>query len=183
MAPTTVHSFRLEATFGPEEVFRALRAVCEDGSRKNAAPAFEFEWIQRRIAFSAATREAAEDCVVAFLRLVQQYGGSDEAFLVGKPEEKDGRTVWPIGVALHDAATFGELIGRSLVEAGLRGIQVIDSMGVCRIVIRKTGLPVPIDFASFLGDFPLPAYIRLVDEGEKQTDGANKPPKKKRNRR
>lgn len=163
--PAMIHRFVLRATFGPVEVMKALRLVCEHPNQRDHAPDFGFDWIARKIELSSNSAAGTSECFNHFLGQVVKMGGPIEAFLPGKPTERDGRHAQPIGVALHDAATFGELIGKSLVEVGMRGVRVVDSAGECRIDVRQGALASSIDYATLVMEFPVPAYIKVTDEG------------------
>ena len=163
--PATIHRFTLRATFGPAEVMKALRLVCEHPNQRDFAPEFGFDWMARKLELSSNSAAGTGECLNHFLGQVAKMDGPIEAFLAGKPTERDGRHVQPIGVALHDAATFGELIGKSLVEIGMRGVRVVDSAGECRIDVRQGALASSIDYATLVKEFPVPAYIKIIDEG------------------
>jgi hypothetical protein len=85
---------------------------------------------------------------------------------------------------LQDPATFGELIGRSLVEIGLRGVQVVDSADCCRINIRLGASAQVLDYHALITEFPLPPYLKLIDEGQRTVEPpAPRPPRQKRRKR
>lgn len=163
--PARVHRFTLRATFGPAEVFKALRHVCDHPNQRDDDPQFAFDWMARRLELSTTSAEATAKCLGHFRDFVARLGGPAAGFLAGKPIERDGRHVQPIGVALHDAATFGELIGKSLVEIGLRGVRVTDTNGECHIDVRQGAIPAAFDYAALVMQFPVPAYITISDEG------------------
>lgn len=176
--PQSVHSFRLEATFGPEDVFRALKSVCEHPAQRDADARFEFEWFRQRVALSANSPEALEAMHQALMARVRKGSAGEDALLPGKVEEKEGRWTRPYGVAVLDPATFGEMIGQSLVDIGLRGVQVVDSAGVCRLRVRQSPMAKSLDYRTFIMEFPLPPYLRVVDEGIVTAEDDR--PKKKR---
>ncbi len=171
-----IHSFRLEARFGAAEVFRALKYVCDHDNQREYDPAFGFDWIKNRLAITANSPEGVEICLRHFLEQIDKLGGSRESFLPGPVQETDGRWTQPIGVVVLDAATFGEMIGRTLVDLGMRGIKVLDSADCCRVMVRITRVNPPVDYKVLIQEFPLPPYIKLVDEGLAEEKPAPKPP-------
>ncbi|MCB2153328.1 hypothetical protein KQI84_00450 [bacterium] len=164
--PSLVHIYRIQAAFGPEQVFKALRLVCDHPEQREIDPQFEFEWIDRRIALSANSSEGVDACVEHFMTQTRKMGATEDAFYPGKVEEKDGRFIRPIGVAVHDAPTFGELIGKSLVEIGLRGVKLFDSAEGTFLTLRVSGMAKQIDYQSLIQSFPVPGYIQIKDEGK-----------------
>lgn len=164
---TQVHLFTLKASFGPQELFRAIRAVVDHPAQRDHAPDFEFDWIARRVALSAASEQGLAICHGRLLAEVSKLGGPPDALIPGKVEERpEGRVLRPYGVLVQEAAAFGELIGRSLVDLGLRGVQVVDKAGgVCEIRVRLNAIARRVDYAAFMHEFPLPSYIALSDEG------------------
>lgn len=164
--PSLVHIFRIESDFGPEQVFKALRLVCDHPGQRDAQPEFEFDWISRRIAISADSAEAVDVCLAHFIEQVGKMGATGDAFFPGKIEERVGRYVRPIGVAVHDAPTFGELIGKALVEVGLRGVKLFDSPGGTMLTLRVSGMARQIDYVALIREFPVPGYIRIRDAGQ-----------------
>lgn len=177
MAPQQYHVFRLTADFGPADVFRALQATCTDPAYAAEAPAFEFDWIKRRIALSAASAAGLDVCLNRFLALAREAGAEDGSFLPGKVEEKDGRFARPIGAMVMDAASLAELVGRSLVEVGLRGVRIRDSVDGCTIEVARSFIAERIDYAALITEFPLPSYVRIEDIG---VQNAPAPPEKKK---
>ncbi len=159
------HTFVLRAAAGAEEVFRALTKVCGHENQARFEPDFEFDWIAKRIAISANAPEGVEECLARFLEQAGRSGLDAELFLAGRVEETGGRFLRPIGVMLMDAATYGELIGRSLVDVGLRQVRVVDSAGECRIEIARNFIAQRIDYEDLIRSFPLPSYIALEDKG------------------
>lgn len=164
--PATLHRFALRATFGPAEVLKALKLVCEHPNQRDFEPEFAFDWMARKIELSTNSAEGTVECLNRFYGQVLKFGGTTEVFLAGRPTQRDGRHAQPIGVALHDAATFGELIGQSLNEVGVRGVRVTDAAGECRIEVRTGAVASMVDYVSMVMEFPLPPYIRVVDEGK-----------------
>jgi len=185
--PQKQHVYKLVSSISPEDVFRILKRVCEHENQTEFEPEFEFDWIGRKIVISATSGEGLTRCREHFLRLLQKEGADADGMLPGKVVTQDDRYSQPFGILLQDAATFGELIGRSLVDIGLRGIQVVDSSDACKISIRLVGAAKTIDYSEFLQEFPLPTYIKLIDEGIHEVEDARKPSskslKKKRKKR
>ncbi len=178
--PAEIHTFVLKAAAGPEEVFRALKKVCEHENQKKFEPDFEFDWIGRRIALSANSAEGVEECHARFLAQVRREELEEDLFLAGKVEEAEGRFQRAIGVTLMDAATFGELLGRSLVDVGLRQVRVVDSAGECRIEVTRNFIAQRIDYEDLIRSFPLPSYIALENKGVVEAPKAERPAKKKK---
>lgn len=163
--PEQVHIFRLEARFGAEEVFRALRTVCEHPNQRAHGPQFEFDWMARRVALSADSEEGLQQCHEAFLAQLTKLGGDDDAVLPGRAAEDYGRWTRPYGVMVQDAATYAELIGNSLVELGLRGLRIHDQETACLIQVRKNPTTRLVDYATLIMEFPLPNSVTVKDEG------------------
>ena len=183
-----VHVYRLIATFGPEQVFRALKIVKEHDNQRDYEPDFEFDWMARKIVLSANSEEGLLECHDHLLHQLEKFGAEKDSMLPGaiQAHEAECRWVRPYGVAVHDAATFGELIGNSLVEIGLRGVQIIDSAEGCQIVVPMNALALSVDYRSFIEEFPLPSYVKLYDEGvraDTRPKKKSKPPKKKKKKR
>ncbi|MBI5154667.1 hypothetical protein HZA57_05465 [Candidatus Poribacteria bacterium] len=184
MAPL-VHTFTLRARFGAEDVFRVLRLVCEHENQRSFEPRFTFDWIARKITISANSREGLATCLDHFLNQIARLGGTPDCLLPGVITESDSRFEQPIGVAIHDAATFGELIGRSLVELRFPGVQVVDTPECCRLHVRKSLMAQQFEYQALVMDFPLPPYITMTDDGMQPLPRyapPDPPPKKKRKR-
>lgn len=165
MASAQVHAFRLTAAFGPADVFRALQETCADPALAGESPAFEFDWIKRRIALSAASEAGLAACLARFLAAARTAGGEDGAFLPGRIEGKDGRFLRPIGVMVMDPASLGELVGRTLVDLGLRGVRIVDSADACTIEVARNFIAERIDYVALVNEFPVPSYVRIEDLG------------------
>lgn len=160
-----IHKFRLTSAFGPEDVMHALKTVCDHPNQRDFAPAFEFDWIKRKVTLSANSGSGLAECRAHFLRLIAERGAEEDSMLAGVVIEADGRYTQPFGVAVHDPATFGELIGKGLVETGLRGVQVFDSATHCDINIVQSPFASRYDYGMFISEFPVPGYIRVEDMG------------------
>lgn len=191
--PPKAHTFRLVAEVVPGDVLRALQRICEHPLNRDCKPDFEFDWIKRRIALAGDSPSGVAELKAQFLAAMRKAGAPDDAFLAGVVVEEDGRYIQPIGAALHDTATFGELIGKSLVEAGLRGVKVFDAVTHCDVIVRQSAMSQSFAYADFIAEFPLPPYIKVYDQGigpmpellvgQKVGGGGGGAPKKKRKRR
>jgi hypothetical protein len=176
--PHHVHTFKLTAQFGAQQVFQALQKVCGHPSQRDFAPDFTFDWVGRRVVLSASSREGLAACHEVFMGLLGKIGAEGDSLLAGEiTEREDGRFERPYGVAVHDPATFGEMIGRSLMEMGLRGVQVVDSLDACRINVRMNAASRAMDYQALIAEFPLPGYIMLTDEGTRVAEERSKPRK------
>lgn len=162
------HQFRLVSTIGPPEILRSLEIITSHPNQAKWEPQFEFDWIARKLVLSANSAEGLEVCRQEFERQMNKYSPVEELFIVGKPRQTEGspRLELPIGVLMQDAATYGELIGRSLVDLGVRGIRVADQMQTCQINVQLGPFTGGIDFQTFVRQFPLPKYLELYDDGE-----------------
>lgn len=182
--PQLVHSYRIEASYGPQEVFRTLRKVCEHPPRPGGAD-FEFDWVGRRVALIAGDRDVVQALHDDFRALLVRAGIAPDLLLAGPVTQRpDGRLVQPFGVLIQDPATFGEMIGRSLVEIGLRGVQVVDSADCCRINVRLGASAQVLDYNALITEYPLPPYLKLTDEGQRPVEPpVTRPPRKKRRKR
>lgn len=172
-----LHTFHLRASFGPVDVLALLKRIAEDSRHADVHPGFSFDWIKRRAALSASS-EAGVDAMVADLRqaLVAAKVGED-ALLVGKTVElADGRHEAPIGIAVMDAAIFAELIVQGLAESGVRGIKVEPTDDGCVIRVPMSLRTQGGAYDEYITRFPVPAYIRIEDQGVHETP---KPAKKK----
>lgn len=165
--PQPVHVFAVIANFGAEDVFRALSTVCEHPSQRRFEPQFEFDWLKRRIAVSANSEEGLAICHEQFMNQIVKSGGEQESLLAGQPEENEGRWSRPYGVAVMDAATFAEHIGNSLVDVGLRGVQIVDTAEGCMINVRQSAMAKSFDYRAFIMEFPLPGYVTIRDLGNR----------------
>jgi hypothetical protein len=187
--PATAHTFRIKAAVGATDVLKSLQHVCGHDSQRDHDPAFEFDWIKRRIALVASSPSGVASLREAFLARMEKLGAPADALLPGIVTEADGRYTQPFGVALHDAATFGELIGRSLVEIGLRGVRVFDAVTHCDVLVRQGAAASSVPYADFVAEFPVPPYVAITDEGIgpmpelPEGQAAKQAPSKRKNRK
>lgn len=167
--PPRYHTFKISTRITPEDVFKFLSIIKEHDNQKEYEPEFEFDWIKRKIALSANSKEGVNVLVDQFRnQLTRKDIKPEEIFLVGKIAQKDERFEAPIGVTLQDPSIFGEMIGNSLVEIGVRGITVIDRSDHCLVTVQLGPFTGGIDFRSFIMEFPLPEYLDLHDDGERE---------------
>jgi hypothetical protein len=162
--------FRLTSVVSPSDVLSALRLVAGHANQAALEPDFEFDWIKRRLAFSAVSPEGCRALADQFLGQLRKRGDSvAEQFLVGEPAAAGDRWQVPIGVLLQDPATFGELIGRSLVEMGVRGVRVYDAAEQgCHVCVPAGKVLGALEAGAMVADFPLPGYLKLEDLGERE---------------
>jgi len=188
--PTRYHIFRLTADIGPADVFRSLRRACGSGDSEDADPPFDFDWIKRRVALRADDEAGLRALRSSFEGAMTSQGAPDDALLAGPIQQDDEGYVQPYGVTIQDPATFGELIGRSLTEIGVRGVKVVDSADCCDVMVRDSPVSRGSGYERFILEFPLPDYMRVVDLGVRtwpdQTapqDPASVKPKRARRRK
>lgn len=165
--PSQAHLFLIQSRFGPQELFRALQTVTEHPAQRDHEPEFEFDWIARRVALSAASEAGLAVCDQQLAGQIEKLGGPPDGLIGGKIQTlESGRFLRPYGVLVQDAAAFGEMIGRSLVDLGVRGVQVVDKAGgVCELRVRINAFSKRVDYEAFIKEFPFPTYITLSDEG------------------
>ena len=158
-------SFRIEATLGPADLLRALEKVRGHLNQRRHDPSFEFDWLKRRVAFSANSREGLDECVRQFLAQMRKAGGGEGLFLPGRIEEKEGRFTQALGVTLQEPAVFAQLIGQALIEVGIHGVRVAETETGCILTVRGGGpLASQVDYRGLVREFPVPEYIRIVEE-------------------
>lgn len=178
-----VHIFRIQASFGPEQIFSALKTVCEHPSQRDFEPDFDFDWMARKITLSASSQEGLDTCRQQFLAQAAKLGAEEGCLLAGQVQEEGGRFLQPFGAAVHDPATFGELIGQGLVDVGLRGVQVYDGAEACEVRVRANPINKRFDYRTFILEFPLPAYIEISDEGLRVATAAELPQRTRRRKK
>ncbi len=156
--PAKVHRYRLEADYGPAELFAALRAVC--AGKKGLD--FEFDWMKRRLAVTGPEREAVEAATERLLKRVHREGGNG-LLLAGKPLENEDRWEIPVGIMLQTPDVYLEAMAQALAEQGIKGIQY--DMNTVELEIPAGMSAKALGYQSMVQQFPLPAYIRIVDLG------------------
>ncbi len=156
-----VHRYRLEADYGPADLFAALKAVCS--ARPSDSPTeFEFDWMQRRVALTGPDRKRVEAAAEKLLDRVNREGGPG-LLLAGKTRAKDGHWEVPIGVTLQTPDIYLEAMAQALTEQGLRGIRYDMDKAELEIPV---GLPArALGYQGMVLQFPLPPYIRVTDLG------------------
>lgn len=165
MSPGT-YIYRIEAKVGPADVFRILQSLCDHPSQRRHEPAFEFDWLKRRIALTANSKEGLADCAARFLDRMRKLTGEGNHFLAGAVEETtDGRFLQPFGVAIQEPELFAQLLGQTLIELGVRNVRATESEGVCRVAVPAGGLvDRQADVTSLIEEFPVPGYIQVIRE-------------------
>lgn len=155
-------SFRIVASFGPGDLLRLGNAIAEDKRFRDANLEYEFDWMKRRVAFTARTGEAATEASGILLSRVERKAGAGQ-LLAGKPETApDGRVTVPIGVILQEPEVFRELMVGGLYEAGLMGITQDPNDGG-HFLIRPTGPASNLPWHELVTEFPLPPYLKLEE--------------------
>ncbi len=162
MARRETHRYRLVASVEPRDLLLALRKTCEQPRFREQKPDFDFDWMKRKIAVSAHTRESAEALRDAVLSAVEKKAGAGH-LLPGAPLQQDGRWTVPIGVLLQTPDVYTEMFAASLQELGITGVELEDDGTV--IAIPISGVALALDYRSIVAELPLPPYMRLVDEG------------------
>lgn len=159
------HYYRIDVSFGPEQLFKALRETAGDTRLRDAKPDFEFDWLKRRVALSVQTAEAIPVACELFLARAARLGAPPDALLPGRVETADGRHVQPFGVLLNPPEHLVEFIAQMLVDLGCSGL---------RIEHAGAGFSFPIgsinkalSHEQLVEQFPLPPYATLVDEGRR----------------
>ncbi len=160
---TLRHHYRIEATFGPGQLFRALRETAEDTRLREARPDFEFDWLKRRVAISLSAPELLGLAGELLLARAEKYGAPPGSLLAGPPEQSEGRHVQPFGVLLNPPEHLVEFMVQMLLELGCTGLRLEhDGAGFSFPIgnINKA-----LQHEQLVEQFPLPPYARLVDEG------------------
>lgn len=156
------HHFRIEARFGPQDLFLILKKTCEALPFKPLQPGFDFDWLKRRVEISAASREGSEKVLDAVLEKVREKLGPG-LLLPGEVIERDGRFVAPIGVLLQTPDVYVEIITRTLLEMGFTTLR-LEHEGT-GFSLAVGGMRNVLPYRPLVMDFPLPAYMQIVDEG------------------
>ena len=155
-----VHRFRLEASYGPEELFAALHSICEGGANPLK---FDFDWLKRRVAIAGPDRAAVEQAAAKLLEKVDRKAGNG-LLLPGRITGGAGKP-WelPIGVLLQTPDVYLEVMAAALAEQGLKGIRHDPDTAELAIPAGMTARA--LDYQGMIRDFPLPGYLRVVDLG------------------
>lgn len=155
-----VHLFRLEAKYGPEELFAALGTVCRDGGK---GLAFDFDWMKRRVAIRGPEREAVERAAARLADKVARKAGPG-MILPGKISG-GGDADWelPMGVLLQTPDVYLEVMAAALAEQGLKGVRHDPDTAELEVPAGMTARS--LDYEAMLREFPLPDYLRVVDLG------------------
>lgn len=159
------HYYRIEVSFGPEELFRALRETAGDTRLRGAGLDFEFDWLRRRVAISLSDAESIPLACELFLARAAKLGAPADALLPGRVEVVDGRHVQPFGVLLNPPEHLVEFIVQMLLDLGCTGL---------RIEHNGAGFSFPVasinkalSHEQLVEQFPMPPYARLTDEGRR----------------
>lgn len=155
-------SYRIVASFGPGDLLRLGNAIAEDKRFRDQKVKFDFDWMKRRVAFTAATEDAAREATGILLSRVEKKAGPGQ-LLAGKPGTgENGRVTIPIGIVLQEPEVFRELIVGGLYEAGLMGITLDPNIGG-HFLIRPSGPASRLPWRELVTDFPLPPYLKLEE--------------------
>ncbi|MDX2174866.1 MAG: hypothetical protein SF028_00185 [Candidatus Sumerlaeia bacterium] len=152
--------WRLASSFGPSELFRALRETAESRDGKKVNAAFDFDWMKRRLEIRAKDRCAAEDLLEAFLLRAQRAGCPPDGLLPGKAEERADCVAIPVGVLVNTPEMYAEIIGQSLVELG--GGDVRLEFNGCGFSYGATVMARTLAFGQLAQSFPLPPYMSIA---------------------
>lgn len=167
MARRETHRYRVVASVEPRDLLLALKKTCEQPRFREHQPDFDFDWMKRKIAVSAHTREAAQALRDAVLSAVEKKAGPGQ-LLPGAPVEQEGRWTIPIGVLLQTPDVYTEMFAASLQELGITGVELEDDGAV--IAIPVSGVALALDYRSIVAELPLPPYMRLIDEGSSDSE-------------
>jgi hypothetical protein len=162
MAVQRKHHFQVVAKYGPPELFKALKNTVEDNRFKKFAPAFEFDWLKRKVEITANSHEGAEEVLEQFIRRVNEKAGTG-LLLPGAAVKREQRTVIPVGILLQTADIYAEVVIGSLREFGVRGIELSGSGD--EFAIPLTAINRALEYAEVISTFPLPGYLKIEDRG------------------
>lgn len=156
------HSFRIVARFGPGDLLRLMNSIRDDKEWRGEKLDFDFDWMKRRVAFSARTEAGARSATEALVSRTDARAGAGH-LLVGKPEKgADGRVTIPIGVALQEPEVFREMLVGMLYEAGIMGITQDPNDGG-HFLVRPIGPGASLPWREVITGFPLPEYLKLEE--------------------
>jgi len=156
------HRFRLKVRCAPADLLLALKSVCEDSRNRDAKATFEFDWLKRRAAISAATACAAEELAERVQVLAERRGGRGLLLPGKRIDEGDGRHTLPMGILLQSADVYAEMIRDAMGELGIPVALGEDGEG---FAVGVNPVARAMDYLSLVRMFPLPEYLELVDEG------------------
>lgn len=156
------HSFRIVARFGPGDLLRLMNTIRDEKGFREEELDFEFDWMKRRIAFSARTEEGARRATEALLSRAEKKAGAGH-LLAGKAvREEAGRVTIPIGVAIQEPEVFREMLVGMLYEAGIMGITEDPNDGG-HFLVRPRGPGASLPWREVITSFPLPEYLKLEE--------------------
>lgn len=161
MAPKR-HYYEITTNFAPRDLFLLLKKICDEPELRKQGAAFDFDWLKRRVELSAKSRDAAEDGLEILLtRLKAKAGGG--LLLPGDAQEKDGRTVIPVGVLLQSPEVYAELLANALTEFGLPNVTTeYEGNGLSLPAGKMTAM---LQYETIISQFPLPGYLKIEDRG------------------
>lgn len=157
------HHFEITASYGPAQLFAALRELCESREARAANASFDFDWMKRGVWIEA---DAAEVARTLAEKLADRVGrdAAPGQLLVGRMDTpKPGRHRQAIGVLLQTPEVFVEVISQTLTEFGVVGIML--SADDATLEIPPTKANAAQNYAGLVTQFPLPRYLSVVDRG------------------
>ena len=157
------HHYAIEAIVGPEHLFRALKDACADTRLRGGKPELEFDWMKRRVALKANSREMLALAGELFVKRLERLGAPPDAVLAGKVEEAGGTFVQPYGVLMNPPEVFVELICGMLVELGCTTLLI--EPGGTKFSFSIGAISKAVDHERMVEQFPLPDYVALQDLG------------------
>ena len=157
------HHYAIEAIVGPEHLFRALKDACADTRLRAGKPDLEFDWMKRRVALKANSREMLAMAHELFSKRLDKLGAPPDAVLAGKVEEANGRFVQPYGVLMNPPEVFVELIAGMLIELGCTTLLI--EPGGTKFSFAIGAISKAVDHERMVEQFPLPDYVALQDLG------------------
>jgi len=163
-----LHQFEIVASYGPPELFAAVRAVCESSAGRAARATFDFDWMKRGIWIESQSAEASVILANQLAHRVAESAGPG-SLIVGRVEATpSGRHRQAIGVLLQTPDVFIQVMSQTLTEIGVIGILLPPDGD--KIEIPQTKANLARNYAALVRQFPLPPYLRIEDRG--LVDGA-----------
>jgi hypothetical protein len=154
------HHYEIRASYGPEQLFAALRATCEA-----AGADFEFNWIGRAIHLLAADLDTAESTAATLVERVAIESARGMLLPGDAQQQEDGRIRLPIGILLQTPDVFVDVITGTLHEFGIAGIRRREDGNGFFVPISKSSRA--LNYHELVMGFPLPAYLRIEDMGQR----------------
>lgn len=172
MAPTPPHRYRLNATFGPPELFAMLKAIAETPRWQPHSPAFEFEWLKRRVAFSTTSEAAGAEMLEELIVRVGKAAGPGLLLPGPTQTDREGRYVFPVGVLVQTPDIYLEILVKTLTELGIKGVVVDEDAQGLSIPVSTRNMA--LGYTQMIASFPLPGYLKIEDLGAGEAEGEGK---------